>query len=46
VIRFLVDQNISPKTTEFIRSLGWEAQDLRGLGMIGASDDDIYEFAA
>ncbi len=46
MIRFLVDQNLSPKTTEFIRSLGWEAQDLRTLGMVGASDDDIYEFAA
>lgn len=46
MIRFPVAQNLSPKTTEFIRSLGWEAQDLRGLGMVGASDDELYEFAA
>ncbi|MBC7220518.1 DUF5615 family PIN-like protein [Candidatus Bipolaricaulota bacterium] len=46
MIRFLVDQNLSPRTTEFIRSSGWEAQDLRTLGMMGARDDEIYEFAA
>ncbi len=30
----------------YIRSLGWEARDLRDLGMVGASDSDLYEFAA
>ena len=46
MIRFLVDQNLSPRTTELLRNLGWEAQDLRTLGMMGSSDDEIYEFAA
>jgi predicted nuclease of predicted toxin-antitoxin system len=46
VIRFLLDQNLSPKTTQFLRDLGLEVTDLRQLGKAGASDDEVYELAA
>ncbi len=45
MIRLLLDQNLSPKTVAFLRSLGWEVKDLRELGKSGASDAEIYEFA-
>jgi len=45
MIKFLLDQNLSPKTAEFLCSLGWEAKDLRELGKSGASDAEIYELA-
>jgi len=45
MIKFLLDQNLSPKTTEFIRNLGWEVKDIRELDMGGADDAKIYKFA-
>ncbi|GBC76094.1 hypothetical protein HRbin07_00290 [bacterium HR07] len=45
MIKFLLDQNLSPKTVAFLRSLGWEAKDLRELGKSGADDHEIYELA-
>ena len=45
MIKLLLDQNLSPKTADFIRSLGWDAKDVRELGKGGADDADIYEFA-
>lgn len=45
MIKLLLDQNLSPKTADFIRSLGWDAKDVREFGKGGADDADIYEFA-
>lgn len=44
-MRFLLDQILSPKTTEFLKSLGLEAYDLRMTGLTGASDVEVYSFA-
>lgn len=45
MIKLLLDQNLSPRTADFIRSLGWDAKDVREFGKGGADDADIYEFA-
>lgn len=44
-MKLLLDQNLSPKTTTFLRGLKLEAKDLREVGLIGADDQRIYEFA-
>ncbi|MCS7207014.1 MAG: DUF5615 family PIN-like protein [Dehalococcoidia bacterium] len=44
-MRFLLDQNLSPKTTAFLKSLGIEACDVREFGLAGATDERIYAFA-
>jgi len=43
--RLLLDQNLSPQTTAFLRSLGHDATDLRELGKAGVSDVVVYETA-
>jgi len=45
MIRLLLDQNISPKSTTFLRELGWEVSDVRELGKAGATDEEIYQIA-
>lgn len=45
MIKLLLDQNLSPKTASFLRSLGWETRDIRELGKSGASDSEIYDLA-
>ena len=45
-MRFLLDQNLSPKTTEFLRiGLDHDATDIREQGLEGASDQEIMAFA-
>lgn len=44
-MKFLLDQNLSPKTTRFLKTLGLDAHDMRDKGLGGASDEKIYEFA-
>lgn len=44
-MKFLLDQNLSPKTTELFRELGFDALDVRELGMSGMPDDEIYRLA-
>jgi predicted nuclease of predicted toxin-antitoxin system len=44
-VRFLLDQNLSPKTTLFLESLGLEAYDLRKVGLTGVSDEEVYIYA-
>ncbi len=45
MIKFLLDQNLSPQTADFLRGLGWTTKDIRELGKSGASDDEIYKLA-
>lgn len=44
-MRFLADAGISPRTVEFLKQLGHEAEHVRTLGMQRASDLDIVEHA-
>jgi predicted nuclease of predicted toxin-antitoxin system len=44
-MRFLADAGISPKTVEFLKQLGHEAEHVRTLGMQRASDHKIVERA-
>ncbi len=43
--KFLLDENVSPKTTLFLRSLGLNVSDVRELNLTRKSDDEIYEYA-
>lgn len=45
-MKFLVDMALSPKTTKFFRSLGYEAVRVDELGMARSMDRDILEHAA
>lgn len=44
-MKFLLDQNLSPETTAFVRRLGYDAVDVRELEMVGAEDARIMERA-
>ncbi len=44
-MKFLLDQNISPKVTEALRHSGHDAIDTRDVKMQTASDDKLWEFA-
>ena len=44
-MRFLADAGISPKTVEFLRQLGHQAEHVRALNMQRAPDADIVERA-
>lgn len=44
-MKFLLDQNLSPKTVLFLRKLGVSVVDVREVGLAGKSDDEIYEYA-
>jgi len=44
-VRFLVDQNISPRTTQFLRSLGHDALDTRDLSLEEAPDEVLLQIA-
>jgi predicted nuclease of predicted toxin-antitoxin system len=44
-MRFLADAGVSPKTVEFMRQLGHEAEHVRELNMQRAPDGDIVERA-
>ncbi len=44
-MKFLLDQNLSPQTTRFLRRLGLESTDIRDVGLSGKEDDVIYDYA-
>jgi predicted nuclease of predicted toxin-antitoxin system len=45
-LKLLLDQNLSPTTTRFLTDIGLEAYDVREKGLSGASDEQIYAYAA
>ena len=45
-MKFLLDQNISPRTASHLKSIGLDAAHINEFGMGGASDEEIYKFAA
>jgi len=44
-LKLLLDQNLSPTTTQFSRNTGLEAYDVREKGLSGTSDEQIYTYA-
>ncbi len=44
-MKFLLDQNISPKTTRFLRALGHDAVDTRDLGLTEVDDATLWDIA-
>jgi len=42
---FLADQNISPKTVEFLRKLGYSAIRVSELGLEKAQDEEVAQYA-
>lgn len=44
-MRVLLDENLSPRTTRFLRSLGVDALDLRELQSLGVPDGTVYSLA-
>lgn len=44
-MKFLLDMPISPKTAEFLKTLGYDAVRVDKLGMQKATDKEIFEYA-
>ena len=44
-MKLLLDQNLSPQTTIFLNSLGYDVTDVRQLNIAGASDNEIMHRA-
>ena len=44
-IKFLLDADVSRSSTEVIRNLGFEVEDVRDIGMGSAKDKEIIEYA-
>jgi len=45
-MRFLVDQPVSPKLAEWLRSEGHQAAHVRDRGLSSATDEEIFAVAA
>ena len=43
--KFLVDENISPQTAQFLRGLGLVVSDVREVGLRGQNDEAVYKYA-
>jgi uncharacterized protein with PIN domain len=44
VPKFLIDENLSPSLSEYLRSLHYDAQAVREVGLRGKSDEEIIEW--
>jgi len=44
-VRFLADENISPRSVEFLRELGFDAVHVRDIGLKGKSSREIMAYA-
>ena len=43
--KFLLDENISHETTEFLKSMGYDVKSVAHFGLAGASDEEIAKKA-
>lgn len=44
-LRFLLDADMPRSSAELIRSLGYDVEDVRDVGLGGAKDEEIVEYA-
>ena len=44
-MKFLGDENISPRSVAFLQDLGFDAVHAREVGLKGKSDEEVMEFA-
>ena len=44
-MKFLADENISPKSVNFLQSLGFDAVHVSEIGLKGKPDEEIMEYA-
>lgn len=44
-LRFLVDEDLPRSTARFLRDNGFEAQDVRDIGLRGSTDREVFEGA-
>lgn len=45
MVKFLANENISPLSVEFIRTLGYDIKSVKEAGLKGSSDEKIVKFA-
>ena len=45
MLRFVIDEDMPRSTAKVLRAKGYEALDVRDLGLRGKSDDEIFKFA-
>ena len=45
MLRFVIDEDMPRSTAKILRTKGYEALDVRDLGLRGKSDDEIFKFA-
>ncbi|MDI6631238.1 MAG: DUF5615 family PIN-like protein [Bacillota bacterium] len=45
MIKFLADENISPLTADFLRSLGYDVVTVAECGLISRPDEEIVKYA-
>ena len=43
--KFLIDENLSPRLADFLRSLGYAASAVRDVGLTGSSDEEVVAWA-
>jgi len=44
-MKFLADENVSPKSVSFLQNLGFDAVHVREVGLMGKSDEEVMEYA-
>ena len=45
MLKFLLDANLSPETTEYLRSLGYEAESIQEQGLGNLTDEQVVQKA-
>lgn len=44
-MKFLLDENISPKTAKFLKNLGYDVKTLKDFGMMGCENGEVVKLA-
>ena len=45
MIRFLIDEDMPRSTAQILKNVGFECLDIRDIGLRGAEDDVVYQYA-
>ena len=44
--KFLVDENISPQISDYLKKLGYNSRHIRDVGLTGSSDEKVADYSA